>query len=295
MGRKKLTIFLTGSGGYIGRNIKEQLSDKYIILAPNSHELDLTNSESVKTYFLVNTIDVVIHGAVVGGSRTEEQQSDALKINLRMIMNILRNSDRYSKLIHLGSGAEYDKTQAMTSISEHDFDRSVPNDEYGFYKYLCSRYISQQTNAVNLRIFGIFGKYEDYRLRFISNAICRNILQLPITINRNVYFDYVYINDFVRILDHFIQHSVSEMNYNIATGQKIDLVTIAETINEIADHTSEIHVKQPGLNLEYTADADLLKSELGSFSFTPFKQSVADLYQWYKKNMTALEITQETV
>lgn len=295
MERKKLKIFLTGSGGYLGRNIIERLSNLYTIVAPRSKELDLTDDKSVSDFFKTQHIDIVVHGAVVGGSRTEEQEKDALKTNLRMFMNIMRNSDRFSKLIHLGSGAEYDKSLSMTEISEQDFDRSVPKDDYGFYKYLCSKYISNQTNGVNLRIFGIFGKYEDFRLRFISNAICRNILGLPITINQNVNFDYVYVLDFVNILEHFILYDAAQKNYNIATGQKIDLVTISEMINEIADKTSEIQVTNPGLNTEYTADATLLKSELKNFKFTPMKQAIIELHRWYKEHIEELSITKESL
>ncbi|QQS43474.1 NAD(P)-dependent oxidoreductase [Candidatus Roizmanbacteria bacterium] len=293
MGRKKLTVLLTGSGGYIGKNVLTQLSDSYNFLAPRSKELDLTEDTAVSKFFQEHSIDVVIHGAVVGGSRKEEAQKDALKTNLRIFMNIMRNAGRYSKLVHLGSGAEYDKRLPMVDISEDEFDRSIPNDDYGFYKYLCSKYVTNTPNSVNLRIFGIFGKYEDYRLRFISNAICRNILGLPITINQNVVFDYVYVNDFVKIIDYFIQNDTKEKQYNIATGKKIDLATIAGIINEISGKPSEIIIKNPGMNNEYTANADKLKKELGNFSFTPFKKSVSELYIWYREHMNELTITKE--
>ena len=47
--RKK--IFLTGGTGFIGRNIIEQLVNKYHFIAPPHKQLDLTNSKAVEKFF----------------------------------------------------------------------------------------------------------------------------------------------------------------------------------------------------------------------------------------------------
>ena len=142
-----------------------------------------------------------------------------------------------------------------------------------------------RTHYYHLRIFGIFGKYEDYRYRFISNAIVNNINGLPIAMNQNVFFDYTYINDFVRIVDHFINHKAKHKFYNIGTGKKIDILTIANKINGIAEKKSKITVKNKGLNNEYTCDNSRLKNELKKFEFTDFDKALKELYDWYKNNI----------
>ena len=43
-------------------------------------------------------------------------------------------------------------------------------------------------NIYNLRVFGIFGKYEDHTRRFISNNICRVLCGLDISMNKNMLF-----------------------------------------------------------------------------------------------------------
>ena len=50
-------ILLTGSGGFIGKNLKEYLSAKYNLFCPRSYELDLIDFKSVKDYFDNNDID----------------------------------------------------------------------------------------------------------------------------------------------------------------------------------------------------------------------------------------------
>ncbi len=282
MGKIKKTIFITGAGGFIGRNLTEKFNKKYNLLTPGHKELDLLDEKAVDNFFKKNKIDVVINCAVIGGSRKEEYVDSSFSDNLKIFFNLLRNKDPYKKMIHLGSGAEYDKSKPIVKAKETDLGKTIPKDEYGFFKYICSKYIEKEKNIVCIRIFGLFGKYEDYRYRFISNAIVNNLKGLPIILNQNVFFDYLYINDFVRIVDYFINHKAKHKFYNIGTGKKIDILTIANKINKIADKKSKIKVKNTGLNNEYTCDNSKLMNELKKFSFTDFDKSLKELYDWYR-------------
>lgn len=281
MGRLKKNVLITGANGFIGKNLSEQLKNKYNLLTPLRAELDLLDEVKVDNFFIKNDIDVVVFAAVVGGSRKEEQTDLALSQNLRMFFNILKNKKYFKKMIYLGSGAEYDKSKPIVEVNEEYFGSSIPKDEYGFFKYISSKYIETQEDIVCLRIFGLFGKYEDYRFRFISNAICQNLSRSSITINQNVFFDYVYIDDFVNIVDYFINYEVKHKFYNIGTGKKIDLLTIANLINNIADKKSEIIVKNSGLNNEYSCNNERLMNELGVFKFSDIRDSIKSLYVWY--------------
>lgn len=278
--RKK--ILITGASGYIGRNLHEYFQKKYFLYTPSHQTLDLLDDKMTETFFRNHDIDIVIHTALVGGSRQEEQVQNAFLANTKMFFNILRNQRFFDRLIHFGSGAEYDKRRPLKRIKESQFDERVPHDEYGFFKYLCSCYIKNTRDIINLRIFGIFGKHEDYKLRFISNAIVNNLFGLPIIMNQNVFFDYLYIGDFVRIVERFIHYESVAKFYNIGYGSSIDLLTIAKKINSIADKPSQIIVKKKGLNNEYTCDNSLLMKELGQFKFTDFDHALKKLYQWYR-------------
>jgi GDP-L-fucose synthase len=105
-------------------------------------------------------------------------------------------------MIYYGSGAEFDRNNWIPKMKEEYFDSFVPTDQYGFSKYIINKYTERAENIFNLRLFGVFGKYEDYQIRFISQTCCRAIYDLPITINQNVNFDYTYIDDVVEITDY---------------------------------------------------------------------------------------------
>lgn len=283
MGKVKKTIFITGANGFIGKNLTEQLNKKYNLLTPGHKELDLLDEKAVENFFQKNKIDIVINCAVIGGSRKEEHVDSALSGNLRIFFNLLKNKDKYKKMIHLGSGAEYDKSRPIVKVKETDLGKTIPQDEYGFFKYVCSKYIEKEKNIICIRLFGIFGKYEDFRYRFISNAIVNNLKGLPITMNQNVFFDYVYIDDFVKIVDYFINHKAKHKFYNIGTGNKIDIITIAEKINLISDKKSKIIIKNKGLNNEYSCDNKRQVNEMKKFKFISFDKSLKELYMYYKK------------
>ena len=284
----RLKILLTGSNGFLGRNLKEYFKDRYTLFTPSHKELNLLDEAAVDRFFKTHRIDIVIHAAVVGGSRREEAEESALGQNLRMFFNLLRNKNRFKKMIHCGSGAEYDKRFPIVKVKEEDFDKRVPVDEYGYGKYICSKYIEDTENIVCLRIFALFGKGEDYRYRFISNAMCRNIYGLPITMNQDVYFDYIYINDFVRIVEHFIENKPKHKFYNVGTGKRVNLKTIAEKINEMADKKSKIIIKKKGLNKEYSCNNKRLTGEIKDFKFTGFNEYMGELYQWYRENKKSI-------
>lgn len=284
-----MKILLTGSRGYIGSHILKALQVKYTILAPSHKELDLLDAEAVRRYVTKHNITIVIHAALVGGSRKEQYVPGMFLTNTRMFFNIARCHDLYGRLIFLGSGAEYDKQFPIVNVKEADFDKRIPDGELGLYKYICAKYIESVDFAVNLRIFGIYGPGEDYRIRFISNACVRAIQGKPITIDKNVYFDYLYVKDFVKIVDHFIIHKPKHKSYNVGTGRRIDLITIANKINKIAINKQPIHVSHRGLNNEYTANTTRLYKEVNKKILTTVDVAIKELYMWYAKRKHLLD------
>ncbi len=276
------TILITGGSGFIGKNLIEQLQPNYNILAPHHQELELLDQDSVQAYFKNNKIDVVIHSATVPAHRKIKEPKDIAYKNLRIFFNIARNSRQFAKMIFLGSGAEYGTQAEVSNARECDFDRIVPEDEHGFSKYICSKYIEQADNIINLRLFGIFGKYEDYQIRFISNAICKALFDLPITLNQNRKFSYLFIDDLGPIVEYFIENKAKHKIYNIVPSEKTELLALAEQVKKISGKKLEIKVKNPGLGKEYTGNNNLLMAEMKNLKFTPLEQALKQLYAWYE-------------
>lgn len=286
----KKHILITGASGFIGKHIIEKLSSKYQLFAPSHNELELTNQNAVETYFQNTSIDTVLHSANVGGTRKTAHDSHVLDINLRMFFNLVHCKKYFKTMIFLGSGAEYDKRKNLRNVKESDFNKSIPTDDYGFSKYICSTYIARQKDIVNLRLFGVYGKYEDFELRFISNSICKALLDLPITIRQNVYFDYLYIDDCIKIIDYFIHHQPIHNNYNLGNGRRINLYQIVKKIKALTQKDVPIKIIQKGWNKEYSCDITRLQTELPNFEFTDFDVSLSSMIDYYKSLLPTIKI-----
>ena len=276
----KINILLTGANGFIGKNLKEFLSVKYNLLTPSSKELNLLEHLAVKNYFKVNKIDFVIHCANKGGLRGIKDSKQIVYDNLLMFDNLCENIT-YQRMIFFGSGSQYDKNRSLKKIKESDFGKNVPEDYYGYSKYLITKKILEMNNVLNLTIFGCYGKYE-LSTRFPSYAINQNLKKENIVINQNVVFDYLYIEDLCRIVEYFINNKPKSKIINVTPTESIDLISVANIINEFSDYKSKVIIAKKGLNYEYTGDNSLLLKEIKDFKFTSYEKSIKYLYRFFK-------------
>lgn len=286
MGRA--VVLLTGGSGFIGRNLVESLRGNYEILSPSRQELDLLDEQAIRRYVIQHAIDVVVHSATTPGHRNAKPIADLAVRNQKMFFGLARNRDHYGKLIFLSSGAVYDMRHYRPKMREEYFDTHVPVDEHGFSKYVCAKYIEEADNILELRLFGVFGKYEDYEIRFISNAICKAIMGLPITIKQNRRFDYLYVDDLAMVVDHFIKHDATYKTYNVTSGQVIDLKSLAELVRETSGNRTDIFIKEEGCGIEYSGDNSRLRESIPHLVLTPFSQSIPSLYAWYERNRSLI-------
>jgi len=272
-----MRLLLLGANGFIGKNIVEYFKDRddYELLAPLRAELNLLDTKAVESYLQEKKVDVVIHSAVTLHSFEE---------NAQMYFNVARCHKLYGKLITIGSGAEYDMKHYIPKMREEYFETFIPSDTYGLSKFIASKDIEQNShNSVNLRVFGIFGKYEDYTRRFISNNIAKALCGDDITLFKNMKFDFIYVNDFLKILEIFITKDAKHKNYNICNTNTIELLELAKIIHKIhGDENTKIIPKEEGMKDEYSGDNSRFINEFGDFKFTPFEVATQELYDYYK-------------
>src|SRR5581483_11646269 len=264
---RKKTILLTGGNGFLGKHFIKKYRKKYRILAPSHKKLDLLNQTEVDKFFITHKVNYIIHAAVYGGTRKTIEYQNDLSINLRMLLTILKHKKKVEKIILFGSGAEYDKRRDLKKVKETEHGNSIPIDEYGLAKFLTSTLTANDKKIVTLRPFGLFGPGEDYEIRFISNNVCKAIFGLPLTMKQNKFFDYIYITDFLKIIDFFLTHKNDYTSYNVTHENRIDFLTIAKKISAISGKDLKINIAKKGLGREYTGDISRLKKEVKDFEF----------------------------
>ncbi|GHU12748.1 hypothetical protein FACS189449_06990 [Alphaproteobacteria bacterium] len=283
------TILLTGATGFIGRNIAESyLSDKYEIYAPSRAELDIADTESVNDFFARKAFDAVIHCATKPGHRNAKDHSNLFYTNTRMFFNLERHKNKYGKFINCGSGAVYDINTNISNASEEDLFKNLGKDDHSFCKYVVSKHIQNIPNFVDLNIFGIFGKYEDYEIRFISNAICKTLFGLPITLRQNRRFSYLYIDDLYHILEFFIENNVKHRSYNVVPDAAVTLYDLAVLVRDISGKDVPISVAREGFGLDYYGSNSRLQTEFSALHFIDIDSAIKQLYTSYRKIKNSL-------
>lgn len=276
----KFTLLLTGGSGFIGKNISEQLNPDYLIIAPNHGELDFVDTEEVDKFFSCNKVDYVVHTAFMGVQKSGNKDVEFIAKNIRMYSNLLKHAEQVKKIIMIGSGAEYDKSRPLCLVKEELFGERIPMDSYGFSKYIGSLSSKPYQNVITVRPFGVYGKYEMER-RFISYVIKQVLIGEPITIKQNLFFDYLYIDDLVRIIRWIITHTMNYNTYNLSSDKRRDLLSIVQVIFKTVRKEVPVIIEKEGIGNEYTADANRLLKEIPSFSFTKLTDGIDRLFKYY--------------
>ncbi|MFI3300265.1 MAG: NAD-dependent epimerase/dehydratase family protein [Candidatus Gastranaerophilales bacterium] len=287
MDKKKL--LLTGSGGFVGQNLKTFLSKEYCLFAPRSFELNLCDSNAVEKYFEENNIDFIIHCSSIGGYRTLADKDTTIEDNLAMVDNLLTFKAENARIILFGSGAMYEKKRELKKVQEFEIGNYVPADLYGKSKLLIYEKIKNRRDVTCLNIFGSYGNGETPN-RFPTYAISQNLNHQPIEINQNVVFDYLFIEDLCKIIEFFVKSNPSQNIINVTPTKSISLLEIANIINDISDFKSEIMIKDESLNFEYTGDNNRLLKEIEGFEFTSYKKGLKKLFDTLKEKYIKLNI-----
>jgi len=255
-----MNILITGSNGFIARNISKKINKKHNIIKTNRKTLDVLNTEMVTDFLIKNDINFVIHTAVSGGRRTKQDDISVLIDNLTMFRNFLINKDKFDGLIHFGSGAEFDR-RTNISLAKENTDAN-PIDYYGLSKKIISNEIGNINNFFNLRVFGCFG-LDEKEDRFIRSAIrnVKNGRKIKIHQNRNM--DFISVDDLCLVVNHYIENyhkKILPKDINLCYNNQISLLDISNKINTLLEKPTEnVLIEKEGNNNDYSGDGTLLE------------------------------------
>jgi nucleoside-diphosphate-sugar epimerase len=196
-------VCVLGSNGFVGSNLLKNTD----WVGVTRQELDLTDQHAVETYFDQHTYDVVIHCAVVGGSRLVPDDGNVAYKNILMFENVVRVFK--GKLIYFSSGA------ALRG--------NPPTDPYGLSKWLIDRRIQTIPDAYSLRIWGCYG---DGELPSRFSAVCKR--EKHVVIDKDRYFDFIDIKDVKCITQRYVRGELHDKEFDLVYEKKLLLSQWAE-------------------------------------------------------------------
>jgi len=255
-----MKILITGGNGNIAKMIRNNLlSDAYEIVNLSRYDLDVLNQFDIEKYLSENNFDVLVHTAILGGRRTKEENGDVTHKNLLMFENLLKFADKFKMIINFDSAAIYDRSTDILNRKETDL-HTIPTDYYGFSKYNIFKRSLQYDNVFNFRIFNIYHVNEEPD-RFIKNCFLAKKNGTNVTIFEDKYFDFVYEDDFIKIVKYYFDNMDNQVNLqktiNICYEKKYKLSDIAKIILDNDD--SKINILNETSN-NYSGNGSLLKS-----------------------------------
>jgi GDP-L-fucose synthase len=239
-----MKILITGGNGNIAKMIKNELSsNEYIITCLSRSQLDVLNESEINNYLNNNEFDILVHTAIIGGRRTKEENGDVTHKNLLMFENIIKFADKFKMILNFDSAAIYDRNTDILNRKEEDI-YTIPTDYYGFSKYLIYQRSLQYNNVYNLRIFNIFHSSEEPN-RFIKSCFDAKKNNGCVTIFEDKFFDFVYEDDFIKIVKFYFDNVDSQENLektiNICYEEKYKLSDIAKIIMQ-TNETEKINI-----------------------------------------------------
>ena len=257
----KEKIFLTGGTGMVGSNIREHIaSNRYIIFAPTSAELDLTHFDSVDRYLKMHQPDIVVHSAgLVGG----------IQANIKKLLN-LASSCMYPRDMEIGL------TEDMILKGELE----PTNEGYALAKVVATRlceYMNredekwQYKSAIPCNLYGKYDKFDPKHshmvpavIRKIYEAKENNISEVEIWGDGLSRREFMYAGDLADFVYYALEH-FDEMPQNLNVGLGTDY-----TINEYYQVIAEVIGYEGTFTHDLTKPMGMKKKMIDNTKLTAF-------------------------
>jgi len=234
-------ILVTGSKGFIGRQVVKRLNKSEIIT--DSIDSKRVNLQKIEEVLRLNKSDIVIH---LGGKTTKGLNWDEyFDNNVLGTLNVLEYciKKNIKKMIFISSYV-YGNPKYSPIDEKHQIS---PHNAYTKSKYLaeelCEFYAKNSNlNVIILRPFNIFGETSPDGF-LISNLFKSAGTNEKITIvNKNSKRDFLYIDDFVDVILNIKDYDFKFEIFNVGSG-------VSYSFNEVIKKIEKITSKK--INLDY--------------------------------------------
>ena len=308
-------IFVAGHNGLVGSAIVRNLESNghTNIITRTRDELDLTNSDAVKNFFMEEKPEYVfLAAAKVGGiGGNSDYPADFIYQNLMIQSNVIHSAYIFGvkKLVFLGSSCIYPKF-AKIPISEDQLltgSLEPSNDSYAIAKIagikMCQAYRKQfGFNAVAVMPTNLYGPNDNFDHNY-GHVLPSLIAKFHGSKEKSEHWvvklwgdgspkrEFLHVDDLAEALYICMERYDSEDIINIGTGEDITIKELAEMIVEVTGYENEYEwdTSKPNGTLRKVLDVDKIKS-LGWEPEIGLREGLESTYEWYKKSIGYEEV-----
>ncbi len=211
-------MLITGAGGFVGANLTRRLlrdgHETHVVVRPSSrpwrleevyqdlrlHEADVADGARIGALVRAVRPEWVFHLAAFGAYPTQQGIDRMVATNLMGAVALINACIRegVETFVQTGSSSEY----GFQDHPSAEADRIEPNSDYAVTKAAATHYCSHigrtaVMNAITLRLYSIYGPYEDAD-RLIPNLIVHGLRGgFPPLVSPQTARDFVYVEDAV--------------------------------------------------------------------------------------------------
>jgi len=239
-----MKILITGGTGFIGKNLVPYLKSKgyKVFLLIQEHEIEKIKEEHINAILwknlleendindiygsVVKNIDITIHLASYGVNSLEKDLEKMVNVNINLSLKLIENLYKLNcnKIILTGSGFEYKYTGKK--LTEENL--LYPNTLYSATKsssIALSQSLAKIKNikTITLRLFNIFGEYENKNRLLPSLFLNKNKKSIPFTFGEQIR-DFLYIKDVISAYEKVLSNDIFDNEiYNVCSSKEIKI------------------------------------------------------------------------
>lgn len=256
-----MRIFVAGHNGMVGSSILRLAPQEHEIITASRTEIDLTNSQEVKSFLKGNSVDAVVMAAAkVGGIGANSKFQRAFLVeNLNLQNGILVGASDagIARLIFLGSSCIYPKL-APQPISESSLLTGIlepTNEGYALAKIagirLCKAIFDEQSlNFFSLMPSSLYGPNDNFD-KFSSHApaaLIRKFHEAKVSNDPEVVVwgtgkprrEFMHVDDMARACWYMLDQNVGGELINIGTGEDVTIAQFADLIAKVVGYGGSI-------------------------------------------------------
>ncbi len=308
-------MLVTGGMGFIGSNFIRYILSKYsdanvvnldkLSLGSNPANLrgiakgrayrflegDINNFRLVKR--VAKSVDAIVNfAAETHVDRSISNPSSFLDANTIGVVRLLEACRLHElSFLQVSTDEVYGSARAEKALVEED--RLDPSSPYSASKGAADLFVSAYHKTYGLRTLltrstNNFGPYQ-FPEKFIPKTIIRASLglRIPIYGSGHQVRDWIHVRDHCEALDLVLKEGKPDKIYNIAGGNQVENVEVAEKILRILKKPNSLikNVEdRPGHDFRYNIDASKIGRELGWKPKHSFDSGIKETIQWYLAN-----------
>jgi dolichol-phosphate mannosyltransferase len=300
-------ILITGAGGFVGANLARRIlrdgHEVHLLLRPGhqtwrlaeiradvrAHEADLADSAAVSAAVRRSRPDWVFHLAAYGAYPAQQGLERMVATNLLGCASLLDAcaAQGVEAFLNAGSSSEY----GFKDHAPHEDEALEPNSHYAITKAAATHYcrhaaLSRDVNAVTVRLYSVYGPWEDPN-RLIPTLIANGLRgELPPLVSPEIARDFVYVDDAVDAMVRVARSNVRRGSvYNICTGHQTSLREAVDIARRLMKVPAEpVWASMPERSWDtnvWVGTGEKLAREVGWRAETAFATGLARTVDWF--------------